>query len=248
MHDVVRGAGQTIQLTVWPEDFIIRPDPAPGGPGPQPARPRWPRDVLIVAALPDPAGPDRGDESVTLLNTSAAAVDLAGWALADAAGGRHARRQHRGRRHPAGAPDRRRAARQPGRHRPPVRRPGERRRPGRLPAQPGARRSHDRRRTVGAGNDTRRLHGRHDVGAPLRDHDDAYASCQVYAEAEQGWWCFGCARGGRIYYLASLLAAGRGGRGCAARRRGLIAAAVLVSIPRRGTKAWHCRSLREGRL
>jgi hypothetical protein len=87
MHDVVRGAGQQIQLTVWPEDFIISPDPAP------PGAPTGPRlvaagDVLIVAALPDPAGVDRGNELVTLLNTTAAAIDLTGWGLADAAGGR----------------------------------------------------------------------------------------------------------------------------------------------------------------
>jgi hypothetical protein len=50
------------------------------------------------------------------------------------------------------------------------------------------------------------------VRCPLPDHDDAYASCQVYAEAEQGWWCFGCSRGGRIYDLASLLAGGPWGR------------------------------------
>jgi hypothetical protein len=50
------------------------------------------------------------------------------------------------------------------------------------------------------------------VRCPLPDHDDAYASCQVYAEAEQGWWCFGCARGGRIYDLASLMAGGSWGR------------------------------------
>jgi len=50
------------------------------------------------------------------------------------------------------------------------------------------------------------------VPCPLPDHDDAYASCQVYAEAEQGWWCFGCQRGGRIYDLASLLAGGAWGR------------------------------------
>jgi hypothetical protein len=31
MHDVVHGAGQQIQLVVWPEDFIIRPDPPPIG-------------------------------------------------------------------------------------------------------------------------------------------------------------------------------------------------------------------------
>jgi hypothetical protein len=50
------------------------------------------------------------------------------------------------------------------------------------------------------------------VHCPLPGHDDAYASCQVYAEAEQGWWCFGCSRGGRIYDLASLLAGGAWGR------------------------------------
>jgi hypothetical protein len=50
------------------------------------------------------------------------------------------------------------------------------------------------------------------VRCPLPDHHDAYASCQVYAEAEQGWWCFGCARGGRIYDLASLLSGGPWGR------------------------------------
>jgi hypothetical protein len=40
------------------------------------------------------------------------------------------------------------------------------------------------------------------VKCPLSDHDDFYASCQVFAEAERGWWCFGCSRGGRIYNLA----------------------------------------------
>jgi hypothetical protein len=50
------------------------------------------------------------------------------------------------------------------------------------------------------------------VKCPLPDHDDAYASCQVYGEAEQGWWCFGCARGGRIYDLASLMSGGGVGR------------------------------------
>jgi Lamin Tail Domain len=45
-------------------------------------------EVLIVAALPDPAGTDRGHELITLLNTTAADIDLTGWELADAAGGR----------------------------------------------------------------------------------------------------------------------------------------------------------------
>jgi hypothetical protein len=50
------------------------------------------------------------------------------------------------------------------------------------------------------------------VKCPLPDHDDAYASCQVFGEAEQGWWCFGCSRGGRIYDLASLMSGGPWGR------------------------------------
>jgi hypothetical protein len=48
---------------------------------------------------------------------------------------------------------------------------------------------------------------------PLPHHDDAYASCQVFAEAQRGWWCYGCARGGRIFDLASLLAGGAWGPG-----------------------------------
>jgi hypothetical protein len=88
MHDVVRGVGQQIQLTVWPEDFIISPDPIPccgsTGPGQVAAG-----DVLIVAALPDPVGTDRGHELVTLLNTTPATIDLDGWGLVDAAGGRN---------------------------------------------------------------------------------------------------------------------------------------------------------------
>lgn len=45
-------------------------------------------EVLIVAALPDPSGPDLAHETVTVINTTAGAVDLSGWALADSAGGR----------------------------------------------------------------------------------------------------------------------------------------------------------------
>jgi hypothetical protein len=88
IHDVVHGAGAQIQLTVWPEDFIISPDPAPAG-APTRRRPFAAGDVLIVAALPDPVGADQGNEAVTVLNTTAGPVDLAGWDLVDAAGTRH---------------------------------------------------------------------------------------------------------------------------------------------------------------
>jgi hypothetical protein len=86
MHDVVRGVGQQLRLTVWPEDFIISPDPPAGGGGTGTGRVAG--EVLIVAALPDPVGADRGHELVTLLNTTASSIDLGGWGLVDAAGGR----------------------------------------------------------------------------------------------------------------------------------------------------------------
>ncbi|MGW3344493.1 lamin tail domain-containing protein [Nonomuraea rubra] len=87
LHDVVRGSGQQVQLTMWPEDFIISPDPAPPG---APVTPPLVAagDVVIVAALPDPAGADRGNETVTLLNLTSGTCDLSGWALTDAGGGR----------------------------------------------------------------------------------------------------------------------------------------------------------------
>lgn len=89
LHDVVSASGSQLQLTVWPEDFIIEPDPAPAG-APTGPRPATAGDVLIVAALPDPVGPDQGQESITLLNTTAAPVALAGWGVVDSAGGRQA--------------------------------------------------------------------------------------------------------------------------------------------------------------
>ncbi len=88
MHDVIRAAGAEIQLTLWPEDFIISPDPAPPG---TPIRPRpfAPGDLLIVAALPDPIGTDQGRESITILNATSAPIDLSGSQLIDAAQNRH---------------------------------------------------------------------------------------------------------------------------------------------------------------
>jgi endonuclease YncB( thermonuclease family) len=86
MHDVIRAAGQQVQLTVWPEDFVITPDPPAGG-GTTGSGHAVGGDVLIVAALPDPAGADRGHEVVTLLNTTPASIDLTGWRLTDSAGG-----------------------------------------------------------------------------------------------------------------------------------------------------------------
>jgi len=89
LHDVVHGTGHQIQLTVWPELFIISPDPPPAGGTTRPGQ-VGAGDVVIVAALPDPVGADRGHEVITLLNTTPAAIDLTGWGLVDASGGRQA--------------------------------------------------------------------------------------------------------------------------------------------------------------
>ena len=86
MHDVIRADGQLVQLTVWPEDFIIDPDPAPPGAPVEPSRMNA-GDLLILAALPNPAGTDRGHEVLALLNATAGVVDLTGWSVHDAAGG-----------------------------------------------------------------------------------------------------------------------------------------------------------------
>ena len=69
---------------MWPEEFVIAPNPAPPGTNTGP-HPHAAGDVVILAALPDPAGVDRGHETVTLINTTGAGIDLTGWHLADAA-------------------------------------------------------------------------------------------------------------------------------------------------------------------
>ncbi|HEY5148673.1 MAG TPA: lamin tail domain-containing protein, partial [Mycobacterium sp.] len=86
---MITATGHTIRLTVWPEEFVIAPDPAPSGTDTGP-RPRAAGYVVILAALLDPAGVDRGHETITLINTTATGIDLTGWHLADAAGGKHA--------------------------------------------------------------------------------------------------------------------------------------------------------------
>src|SRR5215213_3538782 len=65
LHDVLHGSGDSIAMTVWPEDFIIEPDPVAGGVEP---RPSAAADLLIVAVT-HPAGRGVGGKTVTLINT-----------------------------------------------------------------------------------------------------------------------------------------------------------------------------------
>ena len=46
-------------------------------------------------------------------------------------------------------------------------------------------------------------------------HDDSDPSCQVFADTERDWRCFGCGASGRIYDLASALDGGPTGRALA---------------------------------
>jgi uncharacterized protein YukJ len=64
------------------------PEPEPGpAPTPSPGEPD--HLVRIVGALANPVGPAPEHETVTLLNTSPAEIDLAGWQLADRNGNKH---------------------------------------------------------------------------------------------------------------------------------------------------------------
>ena len=85
MHDVVAAGGNQIQLTRWPEDFVIEPDPPASGA--TTGRRRYTAgDVVIVAAVPDPVGADLDHESASLLNVTPAEIDLQGWNFTDRAG------------------------------------------------------------------------------------------------------------------------------------------------------------------
>ena len=83
---------------------------------------------------------------------------------------------------------------------------------------------------------------------PLPDHDDPSASLWIGDTPEQGWFCFGCSRGGRIFDLASLLIGGPWGvdlRGDAFRAaRAELERHLGVPIPRRiimtPEQGWFC--------
>ena len=86
MHDLIVEDGDRVRLAYAPEDIVIVPDDyVIEPPVVQPPPTRAGRgDIRIVAALIDPIGNERGHETVTLLNTTAAEIDLSGWNLADA--------------------------------------------------------------------------------------------------------------------------------------------------------------------
>lgn len=88
MHDLIVEDGHSMRLAYAPEDVVIVPDdyvlPQPDVTVP-PVR-VGAGDIRVVAALVNPLGEERGQETVTLLNTTPAAIDLAGWFVADGSG------------------------------------------------------------------------------------------------------------------------------------------------------------------
>ena len=88
MHDLIVEEGTRVRLAYAPEDVVIVPDdyvlqvpvstppPVRVGSG----------DIRIVAALVNPRGVERGQETVTVLNATHFDIDLTGWFVADTSG------------------------------------------------------------------------------------------------------------------------------------------------------------------
>lgn len=90
MHNLIAVQGNQLRLVHQPEDVVIVPDDfvlPPLRPDDPPTRPHVGTGTIrIVAALINPIGQERGNETVTLLNTSPESIDLANWVIADNAG------------------------------------------------------------------------------------------------------------------------------------------------------------------
>jgi len=74
------------QSQAWHTDDITghtNPDTPHPGPGPQPGPGEPDHAIRIVGALVNPIGPAPEHETVTILNASPSAMDLAGWQIAD---------------------------------------------------------------------------------------------------------------------------------------------------------------------
>jgi hypothetical protein len=85
LHNLItaNGAAGTIRMELHADEFVVVEGTAEPS---QPPRPMAASMLRIISAVVNPIGADRGAESVTILNTGAAAADLAGWSLTDARG------------------------------------------------------------------------------------------------------------------------------------------------------------------
>jgi len=87
LHDLIEVQGNQVNLVHRPEEVVTVPDDFML-PDPRPVlHPHVGTGaVRIVAALVNPSGPERGQETVTIVNTTPDTIDLSGWILADNAG------------------------------------------------------------------------------------------------------------------------------------------------------------------
>ncbi len=88
MHDLIVVVDDTVGLSHPPEDVVIVPDDyvltEPENPV---VTPVYSGPIRIIAALVDSAErPERGNETVTLINVTDQVIDLTGWHLADRSG------------------------------------------------------------------------------------------------------------------------------------------------------------------
>jgi len=88
MHDIVIASGSNLRMLYQPEDLVVLPDDAMAIP-PCTKKPVVERlSVRIMAALVNPIGPERGNETISLLNASANDINLGGWVIKDKANGK----------------------------------------------------------------------------------------------------------------------------------------------------------------
>ncbi len=70
------------------------------------------------------------------------------------------------------------------------------------------------------------------IRCPLPDHEDRTPSCYVYPEAEAGWYCYGCGRGGSLVdFGAALWEVDPRGRGYHDLRRRLAGELCGMAVP-----------------
>lgn len=79
MHDLIAIKGDSIHLNYNPEDLVILPDNAPG----IPAKKILKGDIRIIAALVNPIHEDKGNEYITVANTTPVYLSIKKWKLAD---------------------------------------------------------------------------------------------------------------------------------------------------------------------
>jgi endonuclease YncB( thermonuclease family) len=85
LHDILEVRGNEIRMTLEPEEFVIL-----DGSGPAPELPKPTVEasaVRVIAALVNPIGAEVGFETVTLLNATAATINLDSFSIRDRAGG-----------------------------------------------------------------------------------------------------------------------------------------------------------------